>query len=373
MEIPNKRIALICFSYSLGGLELSTLRLSETMCSKGMSTLLIVPPGSPFEERARATNVDTAILAPRWKYFDLATSLKLSRLLQEHRIEVAVLMRSQDINIASIASLFFPSIKLVFYQQMRSQYDKRDLIHTWIYSKLSLWISLTQSMKNEVLAFTRIPREKVTVVPLGTDLARFNPSCFNSAEAREYFALPAEKKIVCVVGRLDPQKGQDVLLRAIPEVVKEHSNVLFLIAGEETEREPGYRKYLDALCRDLGVGSFVRFMKFTDEVPKLMAAIDILALPSFSETYGLVLIEAMAMEKTIIATNAGGVPEIITNNKTGLLIAPHDEISLARALRRVLGDNELSRELARSGHTEALRRYDWNSCVDLLLNKVATL
>jgi D-inositol-3-phosphate glycosyltransferase len=373
MEIPKKRIAIVCFSRSLGGLELTALHLTESMRTKGVSTLLVVPPSSPIEERAKASGVDTAALTSHWKYFDLATAMKFYRLLKDREIDVVVLMRSQDINIASIAKIFYPAVKLVFYQQMRSQHDKRDFLHTWIYSKLSLWISLTQSMKDDVLAFTRMPREKLTVVPLGTDLRRFDPSHYNGLEARAYFTLPCDKKIIGVLGRLDPQKGQEVLLRAIPEVVKEHTDVLFLFAGDETAGEPGYKNYLTALCEELGVEPYVRFMKFTDDVPKLMAAIDVLALPSFSETFGLVVIEAMAMEKIIIATNAGGVPEIITNNTTGLLVEPHDEISLAHAIRRVLSDRELCRSLALRGHTEAVERYDFNHCVDTLLKQVCRL
>lgn len=373
MAVPQKRIAIVCLSRSLGGLELTALHLADTMRSKGVSTLLVIPPASPLEERAQACGVETCVLTARWKYFDLTAAVKFSRLLKHERVDVAMLMRSQDINLASIAKLFYPSVKLVFYQQMRSQHDKRDMLHTWIYSKLSLWISLTQGMKEDVLDFTRMPREKVTVVPLGTDLHRFDPSRFNAAEARASFGLPCDTTIVAVLGRLDPGKGQEVLLRAIPDVTERHSKLLFLIVGDETVGEPGYKKVLTTLCAGLGVEAWVRFMNFTDDVPRLMAAIDVLVLPSFSETFGLVLIEAMAMEKAVVATNAGGVPEIITNNQTGLLVKPRDEASLADALNHVLDDDSLRRRLARQGRTEAVARYDFDHCVEILLDRVCTL
>jgi glycosyltransferase involved in cell wall biosynthesis len=282
-------------------------------------------------------------------------------------------MRSEDIHIASIAKIMLPSLALVFYQQMQSRYNKQDILHTWIYSKLSLWISLTQNMKEDVCRFTRVPREKISVVPLGTDLHKFDPSQFDAAEARKYFGLPEGKKIVGVLGRLDPQKGQDVLLRAIPKIAAEHPDVLFVIAGDETAGEPGHKKYLEDLCASLNVERYVKFMRFTDDVPKLMAALDIFTLPSFSETYGLVVIEAMAMEKPVIATNAGGVPEIIANGKTGILVEPRNADALALAIHRVLNDDTLRLTLAHKGHTEALKRYDQNVCVDSLIEELCLL
>jgi D-inositol-3-phosphate glycosyltransferase len=373
MEKSQKRIAIVCFSSSLGGLELSALHLSQSLRSKGVSTLLVVPPSSPLEARAQASHVDTAALSPGWKYFDLNTAIRLVRILRYRGINTVLLMRSEDINIASITKIFLPSVSLVFYQQMQSHYNKQDLIHTWIYSKLSLWISLTQSMKEDVCTFTRVPREKITVLPLGTDLERFDPSHYDAAEARRHFGLPEGKKIVGVLGRLDPQKGQDVLLRAIPKITAEHPDVLFLIAGDETAGEPGHKKYLENLSRTLGVERYVKFMKFTDDVPRLMAALDIFTLPSFSETFGLVVIEAMAMEKPVIATNAGGVPEIITNGINGLLVEPHNEQSLAVAIHRVLSNEQLRLSLAHTGRAAALKRYDFNDCVDTLIEELCML
>jgi glycosyltransferase involved in cell wall biosynthesis len=282
-------------------------------------------------------------------------------------------MQSSDIHLAAIASLIIPQVKLVFYQQMNSRYNKRDFIHTWIYSKLSLWISLTQSMKEDVLSFTCMPHEKVTVVPLGADLHQFDPSRYNKFDARTSFGLPPHGFTVGVLGRLDKLKGQHILLRAVPEVLKRHPDVIFLIAGDETVGEHGYKEYLVRLSQRLGIERYIKFMPFTEDVPRLMVALDVFVLPSFSETFGLVVVEAMAMERPIIATNAGGLPEIITNGKTGLLIKPRDATEVAWAIHRVLTDSALRRSLGRLAREEAIRRYDFDSCVDSLLGSLATL
>jgi len=369
----QKKVALVCFSRSLGGLELSTIRIAQAMVKKGVSTVVIVPNSSPLEQRANDANLHVITITPHLKYGDISAAFRFARVLRDQQIELVLLMRSKDIHLAAIASMITPQAKLVFYQQMNSRYNKRDFIHSWIYSKLSLWISLTQSMKEDVLSYTRVPREKVKVVPLGTDLQRFDPSRYNKNEARTSFGLPHNGYTIGVLGRLDKLKGQHILLQAIPEVVKQHPNVMFLIAGDETAGEHGYKEYLMRLCHSLGIERYVKYEPFTHDVPRLMAALDIFVLPSFSETFGLVVVEAMAMERPIIATNAGGLPEIITNGKTGLLIKPRDATAVAWAIHRVLSDSTLRSSLGHLAREEALKRYDFDSCVDSLLGSLATL
>jgi len=369
----TQRIAFVCFSRALGGLELSTLRLVKGINSRGMHAMVIVPPSSPLEQRAVEWGIQMATLMPRWRYGDIFAARKLAGILKEHKIGLVVMMQSQDIHLAALAAYLFPSPKLVFYQQMDSRHNKRDLWHRWIFSRLSLWITLTNTMKDNALATTPMKSAKVKVVPLGTDLERFEPSQFAQSEARSFFGLPHSRKIVGVLGRLDPGKGQEVLLRALPEVLKHHPETLLLIAGDETAGEPGYKEYLQKLCRSLDADKSVKFLPFTDDVPRLMAALDIFVLPSFSETFGIVVIEAMAMKKPIIATNIGGPPEVITHQQTGLLVEPRDSAVLAEAINRLLDNEPLKNSLGYAAREDALRRFSMENCVDTLLGLFAAL
>ena len=154
MNNSQQRVAVVCFSHSLGGLELSTLRITAGMKSSGADAMVIVPPSSPLERRASELGLGLAILVPNWKYGDFLTARRLARILQDNKIDIVVLMQSHDIHLASLAAFFLPGLKIVFYQQMDSRHNKRDLFHTWIFSKLSLWITLTQSMRENVLECT---------------------------------------------------------------------------------------------------------------------------------------------------------------------------------------------------------------------------
>jgi glycosyltransferase involved in cell wall biosynthesis len=368
----NKRIAVVCFSRSLGGLELTTLRLSNAINDRGMKTLVIVPPSSPLQQRAVASGLRVSAIEPRLKYGDLGAVFRLGKIFRKNRVDVAVLMQSKDIHLASLGSLMCPYVKLVFYQQMDSGYNKRDIFHTWVYSKLSRWITLTESMRRNVLAFTRMPPQKVDVVPLGIELKRFDPNRYTKSAARSFFKLPSKGEIVGVLGRLDPQKGQEILLRAIPALTKQHRDIHILFAGDETAGEPGYKTHLEQLGNSLSIRNRVIFLPFTDDVPRLLAALDLFVLPSYEETYGLVIIEAMAMNRAVIATNAGGVPEIVRNGKTGLLVEPRDVEGLACAVHRVLSNAKLRSAITRSARVEVQRRFEFDVCVNQLLASLAS-
>ncbi|HTX17165.1 MAG TPA: glycosyltransferase family 4 protein [Bacteroidota bacterium] len=373
MTESQPRIAIVCFSRSLGGLELSTLRLVRTMSAKGVFAEAVVPPDSPLSRKAKEWEVRSVTMEPRWRYGDYFAARRLAAILKKNRIDFVILMQSHDIHLASLASQWLPQARLIFYQQMDSRHDKRDLFHTWVFSKLSLWITLTQRMRENALAFTRMPAERMKVVPLGTDLERFDPSLWDKAGARSALGLPPGALIVGVMGRLDPGKGQELVMRALPSLVQSHPNLVYVIAGEETAGESGHKAELERLRMDLLLEDHVRFFPFTDDVPRFMAALDIFLLPSYAETFGLVVIEAMAMGTPVIATDAGGVPEIVTDGKTGLLIEPKSIPAVSSALQRLLDDEGLRRSLGSTAKEEARRRFSMSHCVDEILKLLATI
>ena len=228
-------------------------------------------------------------------------------------------------------------------------------------------------MREHVLSCTRMAGAKVKVVPLGTDLQRFDPcisKCRRPGFLLDYRTI--RKSSGCSD---DSTPARDRRYSSVPsrDVAKHNPGVLLVIAGDETAGEPGYKRYLEEISREIGVDRHVQFLPFTDDVPRLMSALDIFILPSFAETYGLVVIEAMAMEKPIIATNAGGVPEILTDGKTGLLVEPRNAEAIANAIIKILDDEKLPTTLGRAAREDALRRFSMDRCVDALLGLLTVI
>jgi len=369
----NCNIAFVCFSSSFGGLELSTLKLASEFNKRMANCLIIIPPNTSLVQFVRQYDLKVELLKTRLKYVDVAASIQLARILQSHHIDVVIIMQSKDMSIVTIAHILYPYAKLVFYQGMQFGINKRDILHTWMYSHLSLWITLTKRMKQEVIEHTRMLQERISIIPLGIDTHRFDSSLYDQKTTRQQFNIPESKLVIGMLGRLDPQKGQEEFIRAIPILIKHQTNLHFVITGDETQGQHGIKKNLKDLSIKLGVSNEVQFLPFTDAVPEFMSAIDIFVLPSHAETFGLVLVEASAMGKAIVATNFGGVPEIISDGSTGLLVPPRDVPALADALLKLLKNQQLRSFFSSEARADALKRFDIVRCIDQLVNSLDTL
>ena len=110
----QKKVAVVCFSHSLGGLELSTIHLAQAMENKGVSTVVIVPKSSALEQRAKDANLRVITITPRWKYGDVIAAHQLATVLKDQQIELVLLMQSKDIHLAALASMTSSQVKLVF-------------------------------------------------------------------------------------------------------------------------------------------------------------------------------------------------------------------------------------------------------------------
>jgi D-inositol-3-phosphate glycosyltransferase len=363
----NRNIAFVCFSSSFGGLELSMLKLASQFNKRMADCVIIVPPNTLLAQSAKQYDLRVEPVKTKLKYGDIAASIHLARILQSHRIDIVVIMQSKDMSIVTLAHLLSPNTKLVFYQEMQFGINKRDILHTWMYSHLSLWITLTKKMKREVIEHTRIPQDRISVIPIGTDMKRFDPNLYNRETTRNQFGIPQEKIVIGVLGRIDPQKGQEEFIQAIPLLLEHRNDLHFVITGDETEGQQGFKKTLEDMSHKLGVHNYIQFLPFTHAVPEFISALDIFVLPSHTETFGFVLVEAMAMGKAIVATNSGGVPEIITDGSTGLLIPPQNVPALAEAILKLLKDQRLRSSFSSEARADALKRFDIARCVDQLV------
>jgi glycosyltransferase involved in cell wall biosynthesis len=329
--------------------------------------ILVVPPETSLANYAARSGLKLELLDPKWKYFDITASMRLVKILRSHKIDVAIIMQSKDIDTVVLAHIIRPSVKLVFFQEMQSGIDKRDFFHTWTYSKLALWITLTRKMKQEAIDNTHMPAERIFAIPIGTDMHHFDPHSYDRINSRDRFGIPRTKFVIGILGRLDPQKGQEEFIRTIPALLPQQADLHFVIAGDESHGLDGYKKYLMDLGKTLGIDHRLQFVPFTDEVPEFISALDMFVLPSHSETFGFVLVEAMAMEKPIIATDSGGVPEIITDGLTGLLVPPQNTSALADAILRLIKDEKLRLAISTEARSDALKRFNIEHTVDQLV------
>ena len=201
-----------------------------------------------------------------------------------------------------------------------------------------------------------LPPERVAVIPHGVDLAAF-PDVPPDLAARR--RTRGGRLVVGFIARGCPEKGLDQLVRALPLVAERH-DVEVVAAGATLDTERDYLALCQKLAVDLGVADRFRWLGQIDRAAKLklLASIDVFALPTpRAEAKGLSAIEALAAGVPVVASNHGAFPEMLDDERAGLLHAPGDPADLARAIMAVLDDEEMAGRLGRHGHSLARSRH----------------
>ena len=214
------------------------------------------------------------------------------------------------------------------------------------------------SFRNEL----GLPSSKLSVVPNSVDLAGWGGDREHDRRTiREEFRIPHDATVVGAIARLDVQKGLTYLIRALPEVVLSHPHVHLLLAGDGP-----LRGELEEQARSLGLAERVHFAGFRRDTRAILSTLDIAALPSVHEGLPLSLLEAMAAELPIVATRVGGMPEVISDGSTGLLVPAQDPSALALAIRRLLDEPSMARRLAAAARARCAD-FSEDALVDRLL------
>lgn len=168
---------------------------------------------------------------------------------------------------------------------------------------------------------------------------------------------PASPRIG-LIGRISPWKGQDVFLRAAALARQRFPRARFLIVGEALFDEREYARHLRDLCTALGLNESVEFTGYREDIRAVIASLDIVVHAStIPEPFGQVIVEGMAQEKPVIATNGGGVPETIVDGQTGLLVPMGDHAAMAQALCRLLADPAHARQMGKRGRERVARLF----------------
>lgn len=280
-------------------------------------------------------------------------TLKIVQLIRRHQIDlIYVGDRTSAMPIAYVASLL-TNTPMVVNAQI-SHYLSTSALHRAVIRRAR---HLTVSSKNMFNYFAPYVQstDKLTIIHNAIRTARFDPTIDGSG-IRTEFGIPADAPVVLLTGRLSIYKGQADLIRAATLVLKERSDAYFLMAGAETEA--GYQQQLQQMIDELGVGHRVKLMGYRRDTPQICAASTIVTMPSLEEAFGLVALEGMAMEKPVIATRAGGVPEFVRDGEVGILINPGDYQALARELLRLMNNPEEARAMGKRARNYVVNNYD---------------
>jgi glycosyltransferase involved in cell wall biosynthesis len=237
------------------------------------------------------------------------------------------------------------------------------LLERWTARITAAIVTLTPQEKGDHLHFGIAPERIFTVIHSGVDLGMFPADRFAAQEARDALGIPPGTTVICTVGRLTPVKGQETLIRAVSDLIRQGEKIFLLLLGDGE-----LRRDLEALALQLGVSESVRFLGWRHDVARIMAACDIFCLPSLNEGMGKVLVEAMAMQKPIVASDVGGIPDLVVQGENGILVPSADSKALAKAIMTLLSDPEKIKEMGARGK---LKAYGYSS--EAMVYKISNL
>jgi glycosyltransferase involved in cell wall biosynthesis len=337
------RIVHLVIGGDVAGGQLVALRLARAARARGDEVSFVAPERGPFTELAAREGFPVDVL-PLRRTFQLAAAWRLARLLRARRAD---LLHTHTLAAANIlARLAGAAARVPAVSHLHIENHFRPATR-WLLARLDnatarLAARLVAVSEDTRRAYERqgYPRGRIEVVYNGVDLPA------NGGYRRNDPARIGE------VARLCDVKGQRELLHAVARLPEAR----LVLAGRDLEQGGAFQDELERESELLGIRERVEF-GFHDDVPALLETLDVVALPSWTEGLPLVLLEAMARGRPVVATPVGGTPELVTDGETGLLVPPRDPEALAAALRRVLDDPELARRLGEAARARVAERF----------------
>ena len=331
------KLAYLCSSVSWGGLEMNHLRNAQWMQERGHEVYVIGVKDSRFLNDASAMGLLTIPIQAHKKYYDFKQARNLANLLQTNEITHLLLRSTFDMSIAATVKRYLGNkIHTSYFMEMQMGVKKKHLLHTIRYKYIDLWSCPLNWLEDQVKTMTKF-KNKTVVIPSGLDLTQF-ASMPSKADARKLLNLPESPRIFGLIGRFDPQKGQLLLLEAMKHCTNKDFHIVFL--GEPTHNEgDDYHKEMLKIIEQPELKDRVHVRPFMKDVLPFFSAVDWFVMATKAETFGMVTIESLASGTPVLGSNAGGTPEILEQDKGGVLFETQNPRDLALKIDAICEQN----------------------------------
>jgi glycosyltransferase involved in cell wall biosynthesis len=346
------RIFHLVTSGDVAGGQLVALQLARAARERGDDVAFVSPTDGPFVDLVRSEGF-RAFHVRAARLYDVGGAFALARLLRRDRVDVlhththlaAAVLGRLAARAAGAAVVSHLHIENHFREQTLPRAVSRTLDNAT--ARLCSRLVAVSDATRRAFEEQGFPADRLETVPNGIALDGAAPA----TSLRSDLGIPAKAFLVALVGRLAPVKGQRDLIEALARAPEAHA----VLAGDDLESGGAFRRELEVEAERLGVADRVWFAGYRPGVSAELAEVDALVLPSRIEGMPLVVLEAMARAKPVIATPVGGTPELVVDGETGILVDGVDE--LATALARLARDPDEARRLGEAGRRRVEERF----------------
>lgn len=356
MDRPTT-IAFINALPGWGGGEKWFLHAAAALDARGWRALVVGQPEGELVRRARERGLAVRGL-PMHGIADPRTLWAMGRLLRREGVRLAFANQAREIRLAGVSQLGRRDFRLIV--RRGSPDPIKDVWHfRLVYTRLvdRLLVNCEALVPRVCDPAPWFDRAKVRVIPNGADAAALRAAA-DADRARAGLDLPPGTPVIAMIGEVGRRKDQATLLEALARLAPDRDFTV-LVAGEGPDRPA-----LERRTADLGLIGRVRWLGFRSDVPDLMAASDLLVLPTREEGFPNTLLEGMALGLPVVSTPVDGIPELVVHGETGLLVPPQDAPALAAALAALLDDPARRRALGEAGRRRAETEFDQERIMD---------
>src|SRR5438132_14062235 len=327
----------------------------------GQRAALVAHPGGELMKRV-AEGLDLVPLAARTE-MDLSAAWKLARVVKRLRPDIlhahdahatamaslALSLTPKGTGVGSNADRLSPAVPALVVSRRVDFHLRQNAFSRWKHRQVDCFIAASEAIRAMLLA-DHVPADRVVTVHEAIDLDHVLAA--PTVNVHEAFWLPHDAPAVGNVAALVPHKGQRHLVEAAHLVVREMPDARFVILGEGELRD-----HLERQVREHHLEKHVLLPGFRTDVLGCIKGFDLFAMSSVTEGLGTSILDAMACSRAIVATRAGGIPEIVEDGETGVLVAPRDHTAMAGAIVRLLRDDALRRQMGDAGFARVQARF----------------
>jgi glycosyltransferase involved in cell wall biosynthesis len=366
------KILYSCLSKSWGGMEMVTLTGIKQLLKRNHKVELICVDESRLQLEANNLGI---IIHP----------IKVSKVLNPFSvIKVASVIKSGCYDlIHSHASkdlwLIVPALQilksktpLVFTKHVGSYIIKKDFFHTKIYNRVNLAIAISSVIKNNLTETTALTEDKIKIIFNGVDLEKFNPENADRNKIRNELRIAENEILIGMTGRFSRGKGHEEFLFAANQLRKQFAYLKFVVVGEASHGEDEYANSIKQLAENYDLKN-ISFVGFRSDIPDVLAAMDIFVFPSHAESFGIALIEAMAMFKPSVCSDSEGVLDIAVDSETSYLFKVKDGNDLTKKLIQLIRDPEKRNSYGNNARKRVADLFDLEKVTDQIINVYSKL
>lgn len=332
------KILQVSSAKNFGGGEKHLVDLVNGLQNRGHEIFLAVPQDSPISEKLENFPPENVLQVKIKNSADVLAAAKIANFIRTKEIEIVHAHAAKDYLPASVAVRFAKKAKLILTRHVLFSMKRTQ---KFALSNVSKVIAVSSGV--EAILQKTFPKEKIVKIPNGIEVEKWTNADKEKLfrEFRFLHDIPFDALLVGTVGELKRLKGQQEFVLAANELAKKFPETHFVIVGADNSYKKDFRRELKRLVKVFDLEDRFLFLDWVENTAPLLSAMDIFVSASHSESFGLAILEAMASEKAIVATETEGAKELIENEKSGKLVEVKQPLKLAEKIEEFLSDENL--------------------------------